>query len=81
MIEAFVLYRKAFKTGDALYGNDDVSLLVYNERNECFVAFDGKNEEEFLDRLERSKVCGRNLFFEECRQLERSTLPEGIVPD
>lgn len=49
-------------TGDIVIERNTDGMPFYNPDNE--------SDTVFLDRLERSRLCGRNLFYEEWKQLQ-----------
>ena len=75
-----VLYHEVFPGASIRYGNDNRTLLIEDDEDNDYIAYTG-NKEEFIDRIERSKKCGRNLFFEECKKIPYKPLPKGVIPD
>lgn len=66
-------YGRQYPNDDCGYEESSASGLVSlsNEKGKMVIQKD-KNEtdEIFMDRLKRSKACGRNLFFEEWKPFE-----------
>ncbi len=78
--DAFRMYMICFDYPDVRISQDKY-LLHEDSKGNDYVIFEVGKEQEFIDRLERSKVCGKNLFLEECAMIPYRPLPKGIIPD
>ena len=59
-------YREAFNGAPIGFEEPNGELTVSDcEHDKMYVAPAGETDESFLDRINRSKESGRNLFFEE----------------
>ena len=64
--ESIFEYWKQYPNGSIGYEEPGNDLVV--EDGNSYLVPKNETDETFLDRLKRSKKCGRNLFFEECKQ-------------
>lgn len=59
-------YREQFGTNECAFAEPSCSIMVLNpDTMKYHISPYNETEEEFMDRLERSKRENRNLFFEE----------------
>jgi hypothetical protein len=78
--DAFRIYMNCFNFPNVRGSGEEVLLHEDSQGND-YVIFEVGKEQEFLDRLERSKACGKNLFLKECEKIPYRPLPKEIIPD
>ena len=64
-MDAFEAYEASGLDGHFMYLEPGGEPSVHFPNGDAFVAPHDETMEAFLDRIERSKKAGRNLFFEE----------------
>ncbi len=68
--ETIEKYNKLYPDDDMKFGIPDGVLLKRNNDESLFYGDENESDEVFLDRLERSKKAGKNLFYEEWEPFE-----------
>ena len=63
-------YRKEYPNDTIGFGEPDGVLIERGSDKVGFYGNENESDEVFLDRLERSKKAGRNLFYEEWEPFE-----------
>lgn len=63
-------YREQYPLDDCFYGEPNDLIMISNDENVTVIQPIDETEAVFLDRLERSKKAGKNLFFEEWNRFE-----------
>lgn len=76
--ESMDLYRKQYPKDHCFYAEETGNIMIELPDGTSFIPRENKDEEDsvFLDRLERSKQAGRNLFYEEWELFEEE---EGVI--
>lgn len=69
--ESMYKYREQYPEEECFFWEPSCNLCIVNADGEERLSPTYETDEEFLDRLERSKQAGRNLFYEEW-----TTVPE-----
>lgn len=79
-IENIALYREQFATNRCAYLEPDLFMRIgiEDENGDTHIQPKDETDEIFLDRLERSKAAGRNLFFEEWEKFEFEYDPDCV---
>lgn len=77
--ECILKYREQFGTNRCAYYEPDTlaRVLIEDSNGKAYIQPKYEADEIFLDRLERSKAAGENLFFKEWCELE--PLPPGAM--
>lgn len=63
-------YRDFFGTNDCAFLEPGNQIAVSDENGKTYISPFYETDEQFADRLERSKQTGHNLFFEEWEVLQ-----------
>lgn len=68
--DAIMRYREAFPESDCFYGEPSEYVIVtFGSDAPSHIQPEDETEKQFLERIERSKQAGKNLFEEEWPEL------------
>ena len=78
--ETMILYSNTFKGSELFFDFNSRKIMVNRESDgKLFVRPNGETDETIIDRIERSKQAGRNLFFEEWEEVVPPFVPDGCI--
>lgn len=63
--QCMIAYRKQYPKDNCFFDESIGDILIENKKRRLFVAPDDETNKKFIERLERSKLLRRNLFYEE----------------
>ncbi|MDO4281760.1 MAG: hypothetical protein Q4C56_09030 [Peptococcaceae bacterium] len=63
--DTILAYRKQYPEDDCAWMAPSCEYVFIDNGDKALINPPGETDEIFLDRLERSKAAGRNLFYEE----------------
>lgn len=58
-------YRKCFPDDRCFFSEPGSGIIIENSENKSFISPSDETDDIFLERLHRSKIANRNLFYEE----------------
>lgn len=59
------IYEEQYPEDDCGYGEPGDKILISDNKGHLVIEPENETDETFMERLKRSKECGRNLFYEE----------------
>ena len=58
-------YREHFPEDHCFFSEPGPGIIIENTERKSFISPSGETDDIFLERLNRSKIANRNLFYEE----------------